>query len=123
VPDEPRRAPEPNPAQAILLDMEVQLQDISLKLSNGDQARNIILQRLDKIVDATAQVPHLIYRMEQQEKRSDRMELEARENSEFRIRMETTVTSRRTSLAVVATICGGLGGAILAWLLGIIRPH
>lgn len=109
------------PPQTLLLDIEEQLSAIAKGQEHADMVRTMVLQKMDKVIESTSQIPNVLYRLEQAEKTLLEHHNRLLANTEFRIRMETTVTARRTIFAVIATMCGGLGGALLAWILG--KPH
>lgn len=118
---ETRENPLPSSGQSLTLDILTQVQDIALKINNGDQTHLLLLSRLDKIETSICNVPHMIYRLEQMEKRQDELKDETRSNTEFRIRMEAGIITRRWGLGVLGGMSGGTLAALLVWLFG--RPH
>lgn len=105
--------PDPSNARTTMLDLLEQSRVMSMQMENAHTMRSTILQKLDKVLEATAQIPNLLYRIEQLEKAKREFDDQIRVNTEHRIRMETGQNSRRAFLGVV----GGAVGATLVALM------
>jgi hypothetical protein len=113
----PMTISDPRNASAIELDMLEQLKMISLGMQNADKGRLYIIAKLEKVEDSFQSIPNMLYRLEQLEKKFEVIQEQAQQNTDFRIRYESSVATKRAIFGTIIGVVGGAVGAIITYLL------
>lgn len=113
----PMTISDPRNASAIELDMLEQLKMISLGMQNADKGRLYIIAKLEKVEDSFQSIPNMLYRLEQLEKKFEVIQDQAQQNTDFRIRYESSVATKRAIFGTAIGVIGGAVGAIITYLL------